>query len=423
LKPIDPKNLQENIEKLIEKIKKDEKYESMTTLLEESMDAYRKNFFYRLIYSKYIDQDYLKNTIHNLEFDQYNSFLLAKLELVETKERFIDVYNLLNLTENDFFNSQNGMAIIENEHRIVVMYMDKEDNKELFLEKTRIILEKYCNTVKSEYNIVLNVGLSNVHNSLSNYSSLLEEASCALENNLSFKGGGVYYYDENSFMQPAFNIMDIKEALSELITTKNSDEQVQIFIDTFCPPNVYANHYSVKMLCIYVFTMLQIMLIERNMAGDDTLKNLSNIWRKISIIDKIDDVKAWLSEMLISTLDLISSKEYSAHDKIIYEIDMQIHQNYNKITCMDQIATNLFISESYARRIYKQYTGKTIFEALFVKRMEEAKKLLVNSPEMRIYEIAAAVGYKSKQYFIEAFKRSEGCIPKDYRQKMLGDKN
>ena len=90
---------------------------------------------------------------------------------------------------------------------------------------------------------------------------------------------------------------------------------------------------------------------------------------------------------------------------------------------MDQIATNLFISESYARRIYKQYTGRTIFEALFVKRMEEAKKLLVNSPEMRVYEVAAAVGYKSKQYFIEAFKRSEGCIPKEYRQKMLNDKN
>ena len=297
----------------------------------------------------------------------------------------------------------------------------EEKDKALFLDKIKVILERYSELVKKEYNIILNIGISDVHDSLNSHNMILEEATCALENNLSFKDGGVSSFDESSFMQPEFNIMDIKEALGEILT-KNSTEQIEVFMDSFCPQNVYSNHYSIKIFGIYVYTMLQIMLVERNMAGDDILKNLSNVWGKITVIDKIDDVRKWLFETLNSTLDIISSKEYSAHDKIIHEIDLQINNNYNKITCMDQIATNLFISESYARRIYKQYTGRTIFEALFVKRMEEAKKLLVNSPEMRVYEVAAAVGYKSKQYFIEAFKRSEGCIPKEYRQKMLKDK-
>jgi len=422
LKPIEPQILEENVEKLIARIEHEKRYESMSTLLKESMEAYRKNFFYRLIYSKYINPDYLKNTIANLEFDKYNSFIVAKLELIDTKERFIDIYNLLNLTESDFFTDEDGMAIIENEMRIVVMYMSSEKNKDVFLEKIKSILERYSVTVKTEYNILLNIGLSHVHDSLSNHNIILEEATCALENNLSFKDGGIYLYNESSYTQPEFNIMDIKEALGEILT-KNSSQQIELFMDNFCPKNVYSNHYSIKTFCIYVYTMLQIMLVERNMAGDDILKNLSNIWREINVIDKIDDVRKWLFETLNSTLEIISSKEYSAHDKIIHEIDMQINNNFNKITCMDQIATNLFISESYARRIYKQYTGRTIFEALFVKRMEEAKKLLVNSPEMRVYEVAAAVGYKSKQYFIEAFKRSEGCIPKEYRQKMIKDKS
>lgn len=422
LKPIEPKTLEENVEKLIERIERDKKYESMSTLLSESMEAYRKNFFYRLIYSKYINPDYLKNTISNLEFDRYSHFVIAKLELIDTKERFIDIYNLLNLTEADLLSEDDAMAIIENENCMVVMYMKENGDKNSFLEKVKNVLASYSASVKKEYNILLNIGLSNVHDSLYNHNIILEEATCALENNLSFKDGGIYSYSESNMLQPEFNILDIKEALGEILS-KNSSEQIELFIDNFCPENIYKNHYSIKVFCIYVYTMLQIMLVERNMAGEDILKNLSNVWSKINIIDKVADKRAWLFDTLNSTLEIISTKEGSAHEKIIHEINMQINNNFNKITCMDQIVTNLYISESYARRIYKQYTGKTIFEALFVKRMEEAKKLLVNSPEMRVYEVAAAVGYKSKQYFIEAFKRSEGCIPKDYRQRMTKEKN
>ncbi|MBE7028394.1 MAG: response regulator [Ruminococcaceae bacterium] len=422
LKPIEPKTLQENVEKLIARIERDKKYESMSTLLKESMEAYRKNFFYRLIYSKYINPDYMKNTIANLEFDKFHRFVIAKLELVDIKDRFIDIYNLLNLTESDLFTEEKGMAVIENEVRMVVMYMSTGKDSETFFEKVREVLLSYSNSVKGEYNISLNIGLSKVHDSLYNHNIILEEATCALENNFSFEGGGVHSYSEFGMFQPDYNILDIKEALGEVLS-KNSSEQIELFMDNFCPENIYSNQYSIRVLCMYVYTVLQIILVERNMAGDDILKNISNIWSNINILNKVDDARAWLYKTLNSTLSIISSKEFSAHDKIIHDINMQINNNFNKITCMDQIAADLYISESYARRIYKQYTGKTIFEAMFIKRMEEAKKLLVNFPQMRIYEVASAVGYKSKQYFIEAFKRSEGCIPKEYRQKMLNGKS
>lgn len=418
LKPIDPKTLQDNVKKLIDRIERDRKFDSMSTLLSESIEAYRKNFFYRLIYSKYINPDHLKSTITNLEFDKFNKFLVAKLELVDTKDRFIDIYNLLNLTEDDLFSEEQGMAVIENEKRIVVMYMKNDEGKYSFFEAVRKTLSSYSAFVKKEYNISLNIGLSGVHDSLYNHNIILEEATCALESNLSFEEGGMYSYSESRVFQPEFNLYDMKEALGEILS-KNSSEQIELFIESFCPENVYSNRYSIRMFCIYVYAMLEIMLVERNMADNNILKSVSETWSNINVLDKVGDVRKWLSESLNSTLSIISSKEYTVHDKIINEINLQINNNFNKITCMDQIATNLYISESYARKIYKQYTGKTIFEALFEKRMEEAKKMLITHPEMRVYEVAAAVGYKSKQYFIEAFKRFEGCVPKDYRQKVF----
>ena len=42
---------------------------------------------------------------------------------------------MLNLTENDLFTECSGMAVIENETRIVVMYMTEDSNKEAFADK------------------------------------------------------------------------------------------------------------------------------------------------------------------------------------------------------------------------------------------------------------------------------------------------
>ena len=56
-----------------------------------------------------------------------------------------------------------------------------------------------------------------------------------------------------------------------------------------------------------------------------------------------------------------------------------------------------------------------MFDYLFEKRMEQAKQLL-SDPYRKVYEVADMVGYKSKAYFSEAFRRYTGLTPRDYQQ-------
>lgn len=59
--------------------------------------------------------------------------------------------------------------------------------------------------------------------------------------------------------------------------------------------------------------------------------------------------------------------------------------------------------------------GKSFFEMVAEYRVDEAKKLLRDQPNIKIEEIAEQVGYNSKSSFNTVFKKLTGTTPSEYR--------
>ena len=64
----------------------------------------------------------------------------------------------------------------------------------------------------------------------------------------------------------------------------------------------------------------------------------------------------------------------------------------------------------------KKETGKTLIQYLTELRIENAKKLLKNT-ELKVYEIAEAVGYSNSQYLSNLFYKEVGCFPVGIQKK------
>ena len=64
---------------------------------------------------------------------------------------------------------------------------------------------------------------------------------------------------------------------------------------------------------------------------------------------------------------------------------------------------------------FKKEVGKTISEYLTDKRVMEAIRLL-ETTQMKVYEIAGAVGYSSSQYFSQVLLQRTRKRPLDYRR-------
>lgn len=60
--------------------------------------------------------------------------------------------------------------------------------------------------------------------------------------------------------------------------------------------------------------------------------------------------------------------------------------------------------------------GKSFFEWVAEYRVEEAKKIIIESPFLKIEEVAEQVGYNSKSSFNTAFKKITGKTPSEFRE-------
>jgi len=76
----------------------------------------------------------------------------------------------------------------------------------------------------------------------------------------------------------------------------------------------------------------------------------------------------------------------------------------------------MHLSTFYFCKMFKKATGLTFTDYLGRVRVEKAKSLLLN-PNLRISEIAYAVGFQSLTHFNRVFRELTGRSPTNFRKK------
>jgi AraC-like DNA-binding protein len=85
---------------------------------------------------------------------------------------------------------------------------------------------------------------------------------------------------------------------------------------------------------------------------------------------------------------------------------------------LKRLASDFNLSKSHLQHLFKQQTGLRLGHTIIEQRLDRAAQLLT-STNMRIKEIAAAVGYEHTSSFIRAFERRFVQAPHAYR--LTGD--
>lgn len=127
-----------------------------------------------------------------------------------------------------------------------------------------------------------------------------------------------------------------------------------------------------------------------------------------------------MEESLIADLSAISDYLKGvlgmgpASQNLFQQIEQYIHFHYAKHLSLESIAEEFSLSSNYLSRSFKKKTGTGITDYINNVRIQKAKELLEN-PEIKIFHIAAQVGYSDEKYFSRVFKKTVGMSPLQYR--------
>lgn len=122
---------------------------------------------------------------------------------------------------------------------------------------------------------------------------------------------------------------------------------------------------------------------------------------------------------MIEILKLYTSdlKRYqkAREDYLVKQAQKYISEHYADELALANIAEQSHFHPNYFSSLFKKKTGITIRDYILKTRIEKAKELM-EDPEMKLIDIALAVGYQDQAHFNRAFKNFTGISPSQYRK-------
>jgi len=124
-------------------------------------------------------------------------------------------------------------------------------------------------------------------------------------------------------------------------------------------------------------------------------------------------VQALIHLMLRAFEDAADHREDFIPGKIAVRVNHYLNEHFNRPLSLTDIARAMHVSRNYLATLYKQETGRTIGWMLREIRLEQAKKLLIET-DMTVQQIARKIGYSTPEHFSRIFTRHVGVTPGKY---------
>jgi two-component system, response regulator YesN len=128
------------------------------------------------------------------------------------------------------------------------------------------------------------------------------------------------------------------------------------------------------------------------------------------LLEKAD---ASLEEM---TRELGVDRSYSPK-AVASAVQGYIQKNYMRDISVDSIAKHFNITASYLCKVFAKHIGISPSRYIMAARIENAKSLLSQEPDLLIREVGELVGYSDQCYFSRVLKQLTGISPEAFRTK------
>lgn len=381
----------------------------------KSLPLLRQQFFTQLVLGK-MNQEECTQQIKNLglELDNKEYCMIAvKIQKVDHK----DVFSTLSIKE----------TLKETLDKISTVYEFGIGDKELFLlaSDKKQEIEKITRTIQEAsimitriFDAHISCGISDCIKEIEEMPVIYTQALDALEYNLVVPDESYTYYNDLMLQEEVeTDWYAYVEPIGKIITYCEEEElkkQVEKLLELLHKAHYNLNEY--QMVIMEIAFLFARLYKKYHISSQGEFEGSKKMAVTILSLTTGEELDHWLLDYCQLIRILVQKKRIDNNVILVDNAKKIVQENFSDSDLsVESVCEALHVSTSHFSKIFKQETGGTFMNYMIGLRMEEAKKLLLQT-NYKSLVIGEMVGYPEPNYFSYVFKKNCGISPAKYRK-------
>lgn len=244
----------------------------------------------------------------------------------------------------------------------------------------------------------------------------LSQAETALEHRFFYSSGSVLFFDEIQDRSLNYSLEGIRYMEDFLDALENLDKE-RITVSITAMFDAFRRSYMApRIVTMYIVNIVhKSFAIISEMGGVSEKISFSEDLSTLTDVPSLDDMERILRQytegFYAYAQGIRNSDSLSLRDKV----EAYIGDNYRRSLTVKEIARHLYVHPSYLGQQINTWFGCGFNEYLHAMRMREAGQRIAET-DMKIYRIAADLGYRTYNSFLEQFIRFFSMKPNEFRK-------
>lgn len=412
LKPIDEEQLEDALKQAVERLKE---------LDAQSSEVLNQNIKFVQLLSGKMEKEEASEYLNHLGFPPEGAcFSLIRMKFDFNSLGEVQIADVLTfLQENS--RADEVEAFFCNQDEIILIFDAglKNENEEHGQTKKEDTIRAYFavlqNKVESFFDILTFLTISSVYENFIEIPAAYKETQ-RLQKYLIIEGYGSCIdsgYIEN---RSSKDITIDTSYLQKLVLGKDKENAVQymedLFINNVKDETLSAD--SIFQVSMKIAMLLQEIIEEYQLGAKENLKKLSEIMEELYRAEDIFAIKTMFIAEITEIIEYLHTED-SQFTPVVRQIISEVKNNYKEDMNLKTLAHKYNMNTSYLGQIFQKEVGCSFSQYLSNTKNSIAKDLILNT-NMRIHDIAAAVGYPDTSYFYRKFKQCYGVSPASLRE-------
>ncbi|MDF2924164.1 MAG: hypothetical protein K0R57_3078 [Paenibacillaceae bacterium] len=342
---------------------------------------------------------------------------------IDPKDEMLYTYALCNVAE-EIINLENaGIAIDLGGGQAVILFSFAEGDEAQNHLRAATLLEQILDVMNRQIGLTVTAGLGRCYKDMKDIPVSYEESRQALRYKMVTGIHTVISIEDLQApdSQDYFHFVQRIDRILEALKQSDTDRMNALLNEAFHA--AVKNNLSPDLIRQFSFELVMraMQTMESIGIGTDEIRGeTGNLHERIHQCENWKQTEQLVGALMSNLASMIEERrnqrgKSDTIDNILVYI--QAHYQDSGLS-LDQLADEFHLNPTYISKLFKEHAEGNFIDYLIETRIRVSKELL-RDKNIRVNDIAEAVGYTNSRSFMRTFKKYTGLTPTEYRERIL----